>query len=201
MDDGEADAHRPTKGRWVITPIAPTRRRAENAARTTGTDMTTTRVLVLVVILAAFYIIATGSALPDVVASHFGPGGAADGAMTRRAYLALMIAVACVLPLLIVAPLRLIGRVPDALLSLPNKRYWLAPERAAATRAWLVDQCAGYGILLCVFLCYVHTLVVRAQASSPPRLDERLMFGGLVAFGALAAAWLTRFMLHFRVPR
>ena len=65
--------------------------------------------------------------------------------------------------------------MPAALLSLPNKRYWLAPERVAQTRAWLVDQCAGYGILLCVFLCYVHTLVVRAHASTPPHLDERLM--------------------------
>lgn len=163
--------------------------------------MTTTRALMLVVVLAAFYILATGRALPDVVASHFGAGGAADGAMTRMAYLALMIAVATVLPLLIVLPMRLLGRVPDALLSLPNKRYWLAPERAARTRAWLVDESAGFGILLCVFLCYTHALVVRAHASSPPHLDERLMLGGLVAFGVLAAAWLTRFMLHWRVPR
>jgi hypothetical protein len=162
--------------------------------------MTTTRVLVLVVLAAASYIVATGSMLPDVVASHFGAGGIADGAMTRNAYLALMVAVAAVLPVVIVLPLRLIGRVPDALLSVPNKRYWLAPARAAATRAWLVDQCAGFGILLCVFLCYTHALVVRAQASSPPHLDERFMVGGLVAFGVLAAAWLTRFVLHFRLP-
>jgi len=163
--------------------------------------MTTTRVLLLVVVLAAFYILASGSALPDVVASHFRAGGAADGAMTRGAYLTLMIGVATVLPLLIVLPMRLVGRMPAALLSLPNKHYWLAPERVAQTRAWLADQCAGYGILLCVFLCYVHTLVVRAHASTPPHLDERLMFGGLVAFGILAATWLVRFLLHLRVPR
>ena len=89
--------------------------------------MATTRVLVLVVALAAFYILATGSALPDVVASHFRAGGTADGAMTRNAYLALRIGVATVLPLLIVLPMRLVGRMPAALLSLPNKRYWLAP--------------------------------------------------------------------------
>lgn len=163
--------------------------------------MTMTRVMVLVMILAAFYVVATGSALPDVVASHFGAGGTADGAMTRRGYLVLMIGVTSLLPLLIVAPMRLIGRVPGDLLSLPNKQYWLAPERAAQTRAWLVDQCAGFGIILSVFLCYVHTLVVRAHATSPPRLDERLMAGGTVAFGVLVAAWLVRYLLRFRLPR
>ncbi|HEU4665744.1 MAG TPA: DUF1648 domain-containing protein [Dokdonella sp.] len=163
--------------------------------------MTTTRMLVLVVIAAAIYIVATGSALPDPVASHFGAGGHADGAMTRNAYLALMLGICCVLPFAIVLPMRLVGRVPEAFLSLPNKHYWLAPERAAATRAWLADQGAGFGILLCVFLCYTHTLLVRAHATSPPHLDERLMIGGLAAFGALLAVWLARFMLHFRVPR
>jgi hypothetical protein len=156
---------------------------------------------VLVVVMSAFFVVASGSALPPVVASHFGPGGAADGAMSRGAYLAFMLAMATVLPLLVVLPMRLVRHVPDALLSLPNKRYWLAPARAAATRAYLVDESAGFGILLCVFLCYTHALVVHAHASTPPHLDERLMLGGLVAFGLLAAAWLTRFMLHFRLPR
>jgi hypothetical protein len=170
-------------------------------ARQQGTDMTTTRVMVLVGILAAVYVLATGSMLPDVVASHFRAGGAADGAMSRGGYLALMIGITSVLPLLLVAPMRLIARVPDGLLSLPNKHYWLAPEREAQTRAWLVDQSAVFGILLSVFLCYVHTLVVRAHATSPPHLDERLMTVGMVAFGLFAAAWLVRYVLHFRLPR
>lgn len=163
--------------------------------------MTATRALLLVAVAAAIYIVATGSALPDVVASHFGAGGAADGAMTRSAYLTLMVGVGALLPLALVLPLRLLGRVPDALLSLPNKDYWLAPARAAATREWLADQCSGFGILLCVFLCYTHTLVVHAHASSPPRLDERLLAGGLVLFCVLTATWLARYFLRFRLPR
>ncbi|HEY6940256.1 hypothetical protein [Dokdonella sp.] len=163
--------------------------------------MTTTRALGLTVIGAAIYIVATGVALPDPVASHFGAGGRADGAMTRNAYLALMIGVCCVLPLALALPMRLVVRLPAAFLSLPDKAYWLAPERAAATRAWLADQGAAFGILLCLFLCYTHTLVVRAHATSPPHLDERLMLGGLAAFGACIAGWLARFVLHFRVRR
>ena len=49
-----------------------------------------------------------------------------------------------------------------------------------------------FGVLLVVFLCYAHWLVVRANQSAPARLAESWFIGGLVVFvvATLAGVWL-----------
>ena len=62
-------------------------------------------------VVASSYIVATTGALPDNVASHFGPGNAANGFMTRDGYLVFMLFFALVLPLFLAAMIGLLPRM------------------------------------------------------------------------------------------
>jgi hypothetical protein len=150
------------------------------------------------VALAALYVVQSSAALPPVLASHFGPGGQANGAMPRADYVALMTSLVVGLPVLIALPGWLMRRLPDSLIRMPDRAHWLAPERCEATLAYMADKAAGFGGLLVVFLCYVHHLVVEANAVQPARLSEPAIFLGLGGFLAATVAWAVTFLAYFR---
>src|SRR5690606_3467074 len=84
-------------------------------------------------VLVAGFILVTGSQLPATVASHFGAGGDADGFMPRAAYLGVMCVAGAALPAIIVIAQQRIMRKWPQRVNLPNREYWLAPQRREAT--------------------------------------------------------------------
>jgi hypothetical protein len=103
------------------------------------------------------------------------------------------------LPTLVASTTLLLRALPPQLINLPNKRHWLAPERRAATLEALASMSLRFAAALAIFLCFMHWLVVRANAVQPPRLAESWFFAGLAAFGAGTLAWL--FLLYRRFGR
>ncbi|HEX7111345.1 MAG TPA: hypothetical protein VF216_02795 [Mizugakiibacter sp.] len=155
----------------------------------------------LFVLAAAGFVWFTGQSMPAVVASHFGASGRADAFVPREGYLRFMTALVLLLPVLVVyLPNWLLARVGFAV-NLPNRQYWMAPERRGDTLAYLRGNSFRLGYLLVGLLAYVHWLVVRANAAVPPVLDARWLVGGLVVFvvgaGACVLALVRRFV---RVP-
>jgi len=151
---------------------------------------------------AAAYVVLTGLTLPPVVASHFDGSGAANGFMSRRFYIWFMLTFVAVLPLLLVLLPNLIVRYTRVRLNLPNRDFWLAPERRQESVAFLCRHHARFGMLLTIFLCYVHWLVVRANAVAPPRLSSGMLIAGLVVLALLSVAWLGVLLGRFRqIPR
>ena len=148
---------------------------------------------------AAAFVWLTSRSLPGVVASHFEGDGFANGFSTRGFYVGLMLGFVLGLPALLVTTLWYTMGSPGARINLPNRDYWLAPERRDETVAWLRGHMVLFGQVLVVFLCYVHWLVVRANAVQPPRLDSPWMTAGLVAFVAFALVWIRRMMRRFRI--
>ena len=159
------------------------------------------RILLLVLVVAGGFVWLTGGDLPPVVASHFGPGGNANGFMGRGTYTALMLAVVVAVPALVGFSGQLVRVLPLRLVNLPNKQYWLAPQRRAATLESLSSMSAPFALVLAVFLCFVHWLVVQANAVQPARLPEGSLFVGLAVFGVATALWLVVLFRRFgRVP-
>ncbi|HTY98259.1 MAG TPA: hypothetical protein VMB75_00380 [Rhodocyclaceae bacterium] len=156
--------------------------------------------LLLVLALAAGFVLYTADSLPPLVASHFAGGGAANGFMPHDAYVALMLALVVGLPLLLAALTGLSRYAPVERMNLPNRDYWLAPEREAETLAYLAGRGAGFAKRLAVFLAFVHWLVVKANAGQPPHFPEALFFAGLAVFVAALVLWLAGFVAHFRRP-
>jgi len=159
------------------------------------------RTLLLVVASSAIFFFASSPKLPQIVASHFVTGGAANGFMARSAYIPFMGIMTLGLPLLIGVLLGLGRHLPSSFINLPNRSYWLAPERIEATREYLGRQGGVFATLLVVFMCFVHWQVVQANLVQPPRLPERSFVFGLVLFLLATVAWSGAFIAHFRRPR
>ncbi len=154
--------------------------------------------LTFAALLAAAFILVTGRSLPTIVASHFAVGGDADGFMPRNAYLGLMLAVTVMLPLLMAVGLGLVRFIPARFVNLPNREYWLAPERATETFAFLQSHGRSFAALLMAFLCFVHWLVVQANALQPPHIGVSWLLAGLLLFVLAVAVWIGAFFVHFR---
>ena len=153
----------------------------------------------LVLAAAAAFVWVTSGDLPPVVASHFGPGGVANGFMARGAYTALMLALVVAVPALVAWSTLLLGVLPTKLINLPHRQYWLAPQRRAATLEALTALSLRFAFVLVVFLCFVHWLVVRANAVRPATLPETQLFVGLAVFAMATLLWL--FILFRRFGR
>ena len=130
-----------------------------------------------VVAAAAAYVWWSAASLPAIVASHFGPDGTGNGAMPRAEYVAFMLGLVVVVPALLYLLGGLATRLPVRMINVPNRGYWLAPERRAATLASFgrFGLWASYATL--ALLCAVHWLVVRANAAQPAQLELAPLIG------------------------
>ncbi|MBV8210813.1 MAG: hypothetical protein JO133_12210 [Burkholderiaceae bacterium] len=156
--------------------------------------------LALLAACGAAFVWITSLGLPDVVASHFGGGGGANGFMSRGTYVGVMLLVVAGAPTLLGAVSHFgIGSV-NSRINLPSRAYWLAPERRAETVSYLQRHLVNVGTALIVFLCYVHWLVVRANRLQPPRLSSSAITVGLAAFLMFALVSGVRLGWHFRRP-
>ena len=118
--------------------------------------------------------------------------------MPRGLYIRFTLAFVVGLPALLVAVSRFALGRPGARINLPNRDYWLAPERRDQTIAYLRTLLARFSAALVVFLCYVHWLVVRANEVQPAHLSNSAMFAGLGAFVVFALIWTRLLLRRFR---
>jgi hypothetical protein len=148
-------------------------------------------------VLAYYYIEHAATALPAMVASHFDAEGIANSFIRRDRYLHLMHLVAFLVPSIVVGGTSLIySRASN--FKIPNRDYWLAPERLAETRAYLVGHSIWFGVLLTAMLCYVHSLVVGANLTSPPHLSNTAAIGGVFGFMLVTVGWAMILVFKFR---
>ena len=156
------------------------------------------RLFALYVACAAAFVWVTSLRLPGLVASHFGASGDANGFMTRSFYMIFMVVFVIGLPaLMVLVTWRAVGSA-KARLSLPNRDYWLAPERRAETIAFLRVGVLWFGALLVTFLCYVHVLVVLANEAQPVHLAGSWFIGALVVYFVVLLVGVGMFLGRFR---
>jgi uncharacterized membrane protein len=137
--------------------------------------------------------------LPDTVASHFDGAGRPNGWAPKGAFLGLYAAVVALMTgLFLVVPVFL-ARLPVALINLPNKDYWLAPERRRQTWATIQVHLLTLGNATVAFVVIVFQLAMRANLSQPPTLSPAIwiLLGALLVF---TATWTVRFFRAFRLP-
>jgi uncharacterized membrane protein len=148
---------------------------------------------------AAVFIRISGQQLPETMASHFDATGNANGFMARDTYLNFITLIAVGAPLLIVIVQTLVLNSASSI-NIPNRDYWLAPERRDDTLAYLNKQGMRFGILLAAFLSYVHWIVVKGNAVQPPQLSNGLFIPALMVFFVATGVWISTFYFHFRRP-
>ncbi len=143
-------------------------------------------------------IVLTADRLPTRVASHFGPAGLANGFMGRAAYLQFTVGLLLIVPLLVASAILIAVRLFPGGLNIPDRDYWLAPERREETVQYLLAHTLWLAALLGVLVLAVHLLVVEANRAVPPQLDTGHFVGALAAFFIALMVWVGALRRHFR---
>ncbi len=120
--------------------------------------------------------------LPERLAAHFGASGMPNGWMTKPQFFVTYAIV--LLPALYVEfrLARRIAKTRDARLNLPNKAYWLAPERRAETLAYFEKFFAWFGCALLFLEVFAMGLAIRANMNIPPHMPTGPILAAVVAF-------------------
>ncbi len=156
--------------------------------------------LLILACAAGYFITQTTSHLPGVIASHFDAGGNPTAYITRTSYLHFVLSLGIGVPLTLAVLLAIVySRAAD--MKLPNRDYWLAPERIGGTRDLLVAHGIWFGSLLISMVCYVHWLELKANGQQPAHLPNALAYAGLLIFFLITVGWMAALLLAFRRPR
>jgi uncharacterized membrane protein len=151
-------------------------------------------------LIAAFQLQYYLPQLPDPVATHFDFAGTPNGWMSKKHFAYFY---GILLPLLtgIFALLGLIIRkMPDKLINIPHKAYWLAPERREKSMRSLQNMNNCTGVVVGFFVVLIMQAVIVANLERYPQLGfDRVMslLGVLVAFALFNILYIRR---RFRAP-
>jgi uncharacterized membrane protein len=154
-------------------------------------------IFVVLVLVAAVQLNYYAQRLPDIVGSHFGTSGLASAWQTKMALFTVELMVIVVATIVSFGVPRLITAMPVSAINLPNKEFWLSPERREETFLFLRTQMAWFGCALLAFLLFVMELVFRANLHTPPRLNNAAFVPALVGFIAFSTIWTLRLVFHF----
>lgn len=154
----------------------------------------------LSVALLAWILVRGHGELPATVASNFSGDGAVNSYMTKQQFLILETALMGMLVLTFAGMPWLLRRMPDGLINMPHKDYWLAPERRRESLAMLGQQLLWMGTATVVFMAYALELVIQANLDPAPRLGGGFVWA-LGLYLAAVLAWTVWLIRHFnRVP-
>jgi hypothetical protein len=108
-----------------------------------------------------------------------------------------MLALAILLPLVIVGFIGLVPRAAPRLINLPNRTYWLSEVRREQTLATLLSFGCAQGAVLTVFAAALHYVILQANTTSPPQLPGVLFVAVLVGLLAAMVAWTIALYVRF----
>jgi uncharacterized membrane protein len=137
--------------------------------------------------------------MPERMASHFAAAGRANGFLPRPAFFILYAGVLALLAVVFLLTPMLIARLPSSMINLPNRDYWLAPERRVLALAKVQAFSAGFGNGMLLFLLLVFRDVMRANLLEVPELSMRIWVF-LVLLAAFSIVWTVRLVRSFRLP-
>ena len=158
-------------------------------------------VFLVIALLAGIYFWSNYAQLPQLVASHFDAHGHPNGWQTKPMFFAFFlgsILIAWLVGFLIPS---LISRMPADLINLPNKQYWLAPERKADTLAELQRTFGWFGCALLLVVTTAVNYAIAQNLNGPSIGVPVLLVAVLVGFAVFTTVWSIRMVRRFaQVP-
>jgi uncharacterized membrane protein len=136
--------------------------------------------------------------LPNTLASHFNGAGAPNSWQPKQGFfitygfvMLLLVAVYLIVP-------RIIFMLPPELVNLPNKAYWLSPQRRGETHEFLVNHFAAFGAATLTLIIIVFQLAILANIPGNAPSMPPLIWVLLVAYLAFSGLWIVRLLAKFR---
>jgi hypothetical protein len=155
-------------------------------------------VLLILTAIDGLMLGATRRQLPPSVASHFDIRGNADGWSDTETFVLVFAVLSLGLPLMMVGIFRLTRYLPPSLINLPNRDYWLAPERREETYSVLLRQSLWLACLVQVYVMGLYLLALEANFHDPAQLSVPAMLGLLAGFLLGVAYWVVLLYRRFR---
>jgi len=137
------------------------------------------------------------SNLPAQVASHFGQDGAADAWMSRSSFLALHLGLQTSCAALLLTIARFGRLLPDSLLSMPHKDYWLHVDRREATLDYTEALLTCIAGVTATFLAGVFQCVYQANVDGTGRLSTTVFLPLLIGYMAIVFYLVFRSSFYF----
>jgi uncharacterized membrane protein len=139
--------------------------------------------------------------LPTRVAVHFGAGGAANGWGTKDGFFTTL-GITYLILVVVFGALPLLFRLtPDSMINLPNKEYWLSPERREETHDRLANQMLFVGGMAILLLDAIFYLCFQANISDKPALNPDMLWILIGVFFAVSIAWTINMLRSYRRPK
>jgi len=138
--------------------------------------------------------------LPGQVASHFNAAGRANGWSSKSAYFALHAVVVLTIAICFAALPAWLERVPARFVNLPNKEYWLAPERRAATMGHIASALTWFGCAVLILILSVNALVIEVNLGRGRALPAVALFALLGGMALCAVLLVLRLLYLGRRP-
>jgi uncharacterized membrane protein len=138
--------------------------------------------------------------LPETVASHFDGAGRPDGFQSRNGFAVFSATMLALIVALFGGLGPLFRKFPSKWFNLPNRDYWLAPERRDETIETISVQLEWYGAATLALYLLVIQMVIETNQTSGRNLDSRSMWMVLGLYLVFTAIWTVRFVLRFRKP-
>jgi uncharacterized membrane protein len=156
-------------------------------------------VFISLLVLAVVFVDRTAADLPLRVAVHFDAAGEPNSYMPRSDYRLFVLLFAAGLPAALVAVMTATYSLATEL-KIPNRDYWLAPQRLPRTRALLIAHGIWFGSMLIAMMCCIHRLVCKANQQQPPHLSNQALIAVSLALLLGISAWTAIFLFAFRQP-
>ena len=137
--------------------------------------------------------------LPDRVATHFSFSGSPNAWSSNTINTIFFCATYGIINLLFLAVPWLLRKLPVAFINMPNREYWLAPERRNASVLRVGVFMAAFAIGVNLFMMGVESLTFMANRSMMP-LSPVGMVVLSVTFLVFMLSWIIQFVRAFRLP-
>lgn len=136
--------------------------------------------------------------LPDPLATHFGSGGQANGWMSKDGFFVVEAVLFLIMIFsFIVMPWLFEKNKVSAGINVPNKEYWLAPERIDYFYKYFRVSFLWFGVATLILLAGVMQLTFEANLQPVPVLNNTkfiILFGGYMTFVII---WMISFYRKF----
>ena len=137
--------------------------------------------------------------MPERMASHFDAGGRVNGWQPREGFFLLMVLVISSSALISFFAPRQIASRPNNRINLPNRDYWLAPERRERTMNFIAAMMGWFGCGVLFVLIAGTYLAMRANlAPGGEGFNSQSMLVVLGIFLVSLLVWMICFIRHFQ---
>ena len=137
--------------------------------------------------------------MPVVVASHFDGLGAANDWSPKNGFFGMYIAMLALLIVVFIYAPGWSEKRANFGMKLPNREYWLAPERLDQTRDFFRRQMLVMGVVHLSLAIFTVQLVIQANFDQTPQLHQSIAWA-LGFYFVILIGWLVHFFLYFRKP-